>query len=85
MATTPTMGELYKALTLSEDNLLTAIKTYLEDPSKPVILEAGEYRLDVGAAVQAHPWAREMLARETATKVFREGAVRTAVLLARPA
>nr|WP_128564906.1 hypothetical protein [Methylobacterium crusticola] len=70
---------------LTEESLAAAVSAYLADPSQPAILAAGEHKLYIGAAVLAHPWAREVLARDDASSELRRGAVRTAVLLARPA
>ncbi len=77
-----TGGEAYKAKLLTEDALNDAVAAYLADPSKLVALEIGEHRLDVAAAVLAHPYAVEVLAREGVTGLQQRNVVRTAVLLA---
>ncbi|MFH6783629.1 MULTISPECIES: hypothetical protein [Methylobacterium] len=77
-----TAGEAYKAKLLTEDALEAATAAYLADPSKPVVLEIGDKRLDVAAAVMAHQWSADELAVEDATPARRRNAVRTAVLLA---
>ncbi len=74
-----TGGEAYKAKLLTEDALDAATAVYLADPSKPVVLEIGEHRLDVAAAVLAHPYAVEVLGREGVTAPQRRNAVKTAI------
>jgi hypothetical protein len=78
-----TGGEAYRSKLLTPDALDTAISAYLADPSAPVVLEIGDGRLDVAAAVLAHQWSVEELAVEDATQARRRQAVRTAVLVAR--
>jgi hypothetical protein len=77
-----TGGDAYKAKLLTDDALDAAISAYLADPSRPVALEIGKARLDVGAAVLAHAYAVEVLAREGVTEPQRRQAVKTAILLA---
>ncbi|MCF4123810.1 hypothetical protein [Methylobacterium sp. SyP6R] len=77
-----TGGEAFRAKLLTDDALDAAIAAYLADPSAPVVLEIGDRRLDVAAAVMAHQWSADELAIEDATPARRRNAVRTAVLLA---
>lgn len=77
-----TGGEAYKAKLLMPKALDDAISAYLADPSKPVVLKIGDKRLDVAAAVQAHPHAVEVLARPDVTLWQMRIAVKTAILVA---
>ncbi|BAQ44507.1 hypothetical protein [Methylobacterium aquaticum] len=77
-----TAGEAYKQKLLTNDALDAAIGAYLADPSKPVALEVGKGSIDVAAAVLAHAYAVEVLAREGVTGPQQRNAVKTAILLA---
>ena len=77
-----TGGDAYKQKLLTDDALDAAISAYLADPSKLVLVEVGKDGIDVSAAVMAHAYAVEVLAREGATGPQKRNAVKTAVLLA---
>ena len=77
-----TGGEAYKQKLLTDDALDAAISAYLADPSQPVVIEIGKGSIDVTAAVLAHAYAVEVLAREGVTGPQKRHAVKTAVLLA---
>lgn len=77
-----TGGEAYRAKLLTPEALDAATSAYLADPSARVVLEIGDKRLDVAAAVLAHAYSVEVLAREGVTAPQRRSAVKTAVLLA---
>ncbi|KMO14862.1 hypothetical protein [Methylobacterium platani] len=77
-----TGGEAFRAKLLTRDALDASVSAYLADPSQPVVLEIGDKRLDVAAAVLAHKWSTDELAVEDATPERRRQAVRTAVLVA---
>ncbi len=77
-----TGGEAYKQKLLTDDALDAAISAYLADPSKSVAVEVGKSSIDVAAAVLAHAYAVEVLAREGVTGPRQRNAVKTAVLLA---
>ena len=77
-----TGGEAYRAKLLTPEALDAAIAAYLADPSAPAVLEIGDRRLDVAAAVLAHQWSADELAVEDATPARRRNAVKTAILLA---
>ncbi len=76
-----TGGEAYKQKLLTDDALDAAISAYLADPSKPVAVEAGKGSIDVAAAVLAHAYDVEVLAREGVTGPQQRNAVKTAILL----
>lgn len=75
-------GEAYKQKLLTDDALNAATSAYLADPLAPVLLDVGPGRIDVAAAVLAHPYAVEVLGREGVTGPQQRNAVKTAVLLA---
>jgi hypothetical protein len=77
-----TGGEAYRAKLITDDALDAAIAAYLADPSKPAVLEIGDKRLDVAAAVLANAYSTEVLAREGVTTPQKRNAVKTAILLA---
>ena len=76
-----TGGEAYKQKLLTDDALDAAISAYLAGPSKPVLVEVGKGSIDVAAAVLAHAYAVEVLAREGVTGPQQRNAVKTAILL----
>jgi phosphoglycolate phosphatase-like HAD superfamily hydrolase len=77
-----TAGEAYRAKLITDDALDAAIAAYLADPSQPAMLEIGDKRLDIAAAVLANAYSVEVLAREGVTGPQRRNAVKTAILLA---
>ncbi|WP_018261866.1 hypothetical protein [Methylobacterium sp. WSM2598] len=85
MADTPTIGELYKLKHVTDEQLDAAVREYLDDPTPGMRLIAKGVALDLAAVVLANPYAREVLARAEAAKAQKQMAVRTAILLARPA
>ena len=78
-----TLGDLYKAKRLTDDDLTAAVAGYLADPTPGPHEIADGISLDIAAAVLASPYATEILAREGAPEAQRRMAVRTAILLAR--
>ena len=81
MANERTIGGLYKAKEVSDDDLDAVATGWLEDriegPS-PI----GQHAVDVAAAVEAHKPAKDALADEKATEAFQRTMVRTAIVLA---
>lgn len=77
-----TGGEAYRAKLLTPEALDAAISAYLADPSAPAIVEIGDKRLDVAAAVLANAYSTEVLAREGVTRPQQWNAIKTAILLA---
>ncbi|WP_083786459.1 hypothetical protein [Methylobacterium nodulans] len=75
------MGELYKLKHITDEQLDAAVRDYLNDPTPGMRLIAEGVALDVAAVVLAHPYVRDVLARENAPEAQRCVAVRTAILL----
>ncbi|ACL55873.1 hypothetical protein [Methylobacterium nodulans] len=84
MPDTPTLGEPYKLTHVTDEQIDAAAREYLDDPTLGMRLIAEGIALDLAAVVLAHPYVREVLARESAPEAQRRMAVRTAILLARP-
>ncbi|ACL61196.1 hypothetical protein Mnod_6414 [Methylobacterium nodulans ORS 2060] len=85
MADTPTVGELYKLKHVTDEQIDAVVRDDLNDPTPGMRLIAEGIALDFAAVVLAHPYAREVLARENAPEAQQRIAVRTAIRLARPA
>ena len=84
MAETPTTGDLYKARTVLEDDVVAAVDAFMADPNLTSFLVGDSYAIDLQAAVAASPFALGMLANPEAKPTSKRAAVRTAILLARP-
>ncbi|WP_264045469.1 hypothetical protein [Methylobacterium flocculans] len=84
MAENPTTGELYKAKTLTEEDVGAAVDAFIADPTTTLFVFGDGYRLDLAAAVRDHAWASTTVASGDATPHLKRAAVRTAILLARP-
>lgn len=78
-----TVGELFKAKAVTDDEVNAAVEAYLAEPETAAHQIADGYLLDLAAAVQAHPFARATLSGERPTSARKRKAVRTAILLAR--
>ncbi|WP_018261401.1 hypothetical protein [Methylobacterium sp. WSM2598] len=85
MPDTPTIGDLYKLKHVTDDQLDAAVRDCLDDPSPGMRFIAGGVALNLAAVVLANPYAREVLARAGTPEAQKRMAVRTAILLARPA
>jgi hypothetical protein len=78
-----TVGELFKAKAVTDEQVNAAVEAYLSDPQAGVHPIADGYSLDLTAAVAEHRWASEVIASPDATPALRQAATRTAILLAR--
>jgi hypothetical protein len=79
----PTVGELFKAKAVTDDEVNAAVEAYLTDLEAGIFPIAAGYVVDVDAAVVKHLWASHVIANEESSPGLRRAAVRTAVLLAR--
>ncbi|GEP04011.1 hypothetical protein [Methylobacterium oxalidis] len=79
-----TVGDLFKAKAVTDDDVRAAVETYMADPATTLFVMGEGYGLDLAEAVQAHEWAKVMTANPNATEHLKRAAVRTAILLARP-
>ncbi|KQQ20248.1 hypothetical protein [Methylorubrum extorquens] len=78
-----TVGELFKAKAVIDEQVNAAVKVYLADPSATAHSIAGGYSLDLAAAVSEHGWASSVVANSESSPTLKRGAVRTAILLTR--
>ncbi|GEL44627.1 hypothetical protein MEX01_52180 [Methylorubrum extorquens] len=79
----PTVGELFKAKAVTDDQVNAAVEAYLADPATGLVRLANGCRIDVAEAVEAHPFARATLSGENPTPSRKRKAIRAAILLAR--
>ncbi|CAO4136737.1 hypothetical protein [Methylorubrum extorquens] len=78
----PTVGELFKANAVTDDEVNAAVEAYLTDFEAGIFSIADGYVVDVDAAVVKHLWASHVIANEESSPGLRRTAVRTAILLA---
>ncbi len=79
----PTVGELFKAKAVTDEQVNAAVEAYRADPGTTAHPIADGYSLDLGGAVAGHPWASEVVANTESSENLKRAAVRTAILLAR--
>ncbi|CAO4140615.1 hypothetical protein LPLAFNJD_LOCUS736 [Methylorubrum aminovorans] len=79
----PTVGELFKAKVVTDEQVNAAVEAYLAKPETNAHPIADGYVLDLAAAVAGHAWASEVIASPEASPGLRRAATRTAILLAR--
>lgn len=80
--TDATVGELFKARTVTDDEVNAAVDAYLADPVASTFTITDGYVVDLDAAVVEHPWASLVVANEEASPSLKRAAVRMAILLA---
>jgi hypothetical protein len=79
----PTVGELFKAKAVTDEQVSAAVEMYLSDLEAGIFPIAAGYVVDVDAAVVRHLWASHVIANEESSPGLMRAAVRTAILLAR--
>ncbi|MEN3212211.1 hypothetical protein PUR23_19565 [Methylorubrum populi] len=79
----PTVGELFKAKAVTDEQVNAAVEAYLAEPASGMLPIANGYQINVAEAVEAHPFARATLSGESPTPSRKRKAVRAAILLAR--
>ncbi|CAO4183194.1 hypothetical protein [Methylorubrum extorquens] len=79
----PTVGELFKAKAVTEEQVSVAVDAYQADPATTAHPIADGYSVDLSAAVKAHIPALLILYDVHAKASDRRLATRTAILLAR--
>ena len=79
----PTAGELFKAKSVTDDEVNAAVDVFMRDPTVSMFRFASGHTVDSTAAVKAHLPAKGAVADPDRNKKFRGGIVQTAVLLAR--
>ncbi|MGG3811073.1 hypothetical protein ABEV34_05405 [Methylorubrum rhodesianum] len=83
MAESPTVGELFKAKTVTDEQVTALVDAVLAGKLDDRAELAEGYVLDVAAAVKASAFATAVLADEASKPGARRNAARTAILLAR--
>ncbi|WP_437871419.1 hypothetical protein ACSD7O_24105 [Methylorubrum extorquens] len=78
-----TVGELFKAKAVTEDEVNAAVDAYQADPDAAAHPIADGYSLDPAAAVAGHGWASQIVANPESSPGLKRAAIRTAILLAR--
>lgn len=84
MAGDPTFGDLYKAKAILETELTSAIDAFMADPTTSHFAIGAGHNADLAAAIAASPFACSMLENPETKFQSKRGAVRTAILLAKP-
>lgn len=79
----PTIGELFKAKAVTDEQVNAAVDAYLAKPETDAHPITDGYSLDLAAAVAGHGWASQVVANPESSPGLKRGAVRTAILLAR--
>ena len=85
MAESQTTGELSKVKAILEADIEAAVDTFMADRSTAAFLMGEGDVLDLAAAVAESPFALGMLADPEIKPQSKRSAVRTAILLAKPA
>jgi hypothetical protein len=80
----PTAGELYESKAILEEDVDAAVDAYIDNPLKDAHRLGSGYTIDLAAAVHASPFAVGILADPETKEASMRGAVRSAILLARP-
>ncbi|ACA16341.1 hypothetical protein M446_1859 [Methylobacterium sp. 4-46] len=80
-----TIEQLYKSKRVTDEQLDAAVTNFLNDPEPGARPLAEGIAIDVCAIMAANPHAREVLAARNSSEAQMRVAVRTAILLARPA
>lgn len=83
MAASLTVGDLFKAKAVTDEQVNRAVETYLTKPDTAAHPIADGYTVDLAAAVAGHGWARRLMAVPRTNPVLKRAAVQTAILMAR--
>lgn len=83
MPESPTVGELFKAKAVTDEQVSAAVEAYHADPDTTAHPIADGYSLDLAAAVAGHGWASQVVADPESSPGLKRAATRTAILLAR--
>ncbi|ACA18336.1 hypothetical protein M446_3970 [Methylobacterium sp. 4-46] len=80
-----TISDLYEFKRVTDEQLDAAVTNFLNDPKPGARPLAEGIAIDVCAVIAANPHAREVLAARASSEAEMRMAVRTAIMLARPA
>jgi len=84
MPDTSTFGDLLETRAITDEQVNAAVDAFLAGPASEPFPIADGYRIDLAAAVTAHAFTTMMDRRDDVSSAAKRGAVRTAILLARP-
>lgn len=84
MGHSPTIGELFMAKLVTDEDLRTAVDAYMADPTTTLFMVGKGYCLNLAEAVRAQDWARAAVGNGDAPDLFKRATVLTAIILARP-
>ena len=76
--------DLCEAGDIVDDDVCGVIEAFIVRPKRRIFQFGNGYRIDVAAAVAAHPFARSIMQQRWASVDLRRAALRAAILLARP-
>jgi hypothetical protein len=79
----PTVGELFKAKAVTDEQVNAAVEAYLARPHTAAYPITDGYALNLLDAVSGHRFASEVVANPESSPTLKRGAVHTAILLAR--
>ena len=83
MAASLTVGDLFKAKAVTDEQVNAAVERYLAEPKTSAHPIADGYTVDLAAAVAGHGWASQVTANPATHPLLMRAAVQTAILLAR--
>ncbi|MCP1539024.1 hypothetical protein [Methylorubrum extorquens] len=78
-----TVGELFKAKAVTDEQVNAAVEAYLADPETSAYRLTGGYSINLLDAVSRHSFSQQVLSNPNASQPLKRDAVRTAILLAR--
>lgn len=78
----PTVGELFEAKAITNEQVNAAVEAYLAGPEAGAHPITSGYTLDLAAAVAGDGWAAQVVGNPEASPGLKRAAVRTAILLA---
>lgn len=76
--------DLLATLDVVDDDVTAVVNAYLADPGRGMVAFGDGFRIDHGAAVDAHPFARRLMGQSWAGEGLRHAAVRAAIMLTYP-
>ncbi|MGW5960199.1 hypothetical protein [Methylorubrum thiocyanatum] len=79
----PTVGELFKAKAVTDEQVNAAVDAYLARPHTAAYPITDGYALNLLDAVSGHRFATKVVANPGSSPTLKRGAVRTAILFAR--
>jgi phosphoserine aminotransferase len=79
----PTVGELFKAKAVTDEQLNAAVEAYCDNPTTSGYAINEHYAVNLLDAVTMHDFTQRVLANADASRALKRAAIRSAILLAR--